>query len=69
MADIKMSQKYSHLIDSSDCKQITLFMHGNIVTAIKDYKQGHPYRCDRHGYINIGIGKVSELNMAISILV
>ncbi|KAK2548430.1 Peptidyl-prolyl cis-trans isomerase FKBP14 [Acropora cervicornis] len=30
----------------------------DIVTAITDYKQGHPYRCDRHGYINIGLGKL-----------
>ena len=32
----------------------------DIVAAIKAYKQGHPYRCDRHGHMNIGIGKVSQ---------
>ncbi|XP_068737458.1 large ribosomal subunit protein uL1-like [Montipora capricornis] len=31
----------------------------DIVAAIKAYKQGHPYRCDRHGHMNIGIGKLN----------
>ncbi|EDO32241.1 predicted protein [Nematostella vectensis] len=31
----------------------------DIVTAIRTYKQGHPYKCDKHGYLNAGIGKLS----------
>ncbi|CAH3149288.1 unnamed protein product [Porites lobata] len=31
----------------------------DIATAIRTYKQGHPYRCDRLGYVNIGVGKLS----------
>jgi len=30
----------------------------DIAAAIRTYKQGHPYKCDRLGYVNIGIGKV-----------
>lgn len=31
----------------------------DIAAAIRTYKQGHPYRCDRLGYVNIGVGKLS----------
>lgn len=31
----------------------------NIAAAIDAYKKGHPYRCDREGIVNIGVGKLS----------
>ena len=32
----------------------------NIAAAIDAYKKGHPYRCDREGIVNIGVGKVTN---------
>ena len=32
----------------------------NIAAAIDAYKKGHPYRCDREGIVNIGVGKVTD---------
>jgi len=31
----------------------------DIASAIETYKKGHPYKCDKDGIIDIGVGKVS----------
>lgn len=31
----------------------------DIASAIETYKRGHPYKCDKDGIIDIGVGKVS----------
>ena len=31
----------------------------DIASAIETYKKGHPYKCDRDGIIDVGVGKVS----------
>ena len=35
----------------------------DIAAVIRTYKQGHPYRCDRLGYVNIGVGKVDMIDV------
>lgn len=30
----------------------------DIAAAIETYKKGHPYKCDKDGIIDIGVGKV-----------
>ena len=40
-----------------------LFVSGtasdDIASAIETYKKGHPYKCDRDGIIDVGVGKVT----------
>ena len=31
----------------------------DIASAIETYKKGHPYKCDKDGIIDIGVGKVA----------
>ena len=31
----------------------------DIASAIDTYKKGHPYKCDKDGIIDIGVGKVA----------
>ena len=31
----------------------------DIASAIDTYKNGHPYKCDKDGIIDIGVGKVA----------
>ena len=38
----------------------------DIATAIRTYKQSHPYRCDRLGYVNIGVGKVHNYDKCVT---
>ena len=49
---------------------VAVFLSGtasdDIAFAIDTYKKGHPYKCDKDGIIDIGVGKVAFANFLIA---